>query len=96
VFVEVIPVSALLYMLLIAIKKTHKKLEYNILVSTLRKLLVFLLNYTYYAPFCVMKKLGKGCFGISERIVSISIISYGKKRLDLRPTWVTTRPREQI
>jgi hypothetical protein len=34
--------------------------------------------------------------GISERIIDISIISYGKKSLDLRPTWVTTSPRERI
>jgi hypothetical protein len=34
--------------------------------------------------------------GGSERIMGISIISYGKNSLDLRPTWVTTSPREQI
>jgi uncharacterized membrane protein len=40
-----------------------KKLENNILVSTLGKLLVFLVNYAYYATHFIMKKLGKGCFG---------------------------------
>jgi uncharacterized membrane protein len=40
-----------------------QKLENNFLVSTLGKLLVFLLNYAYYATFFIMKKLGKGCFG---------------------------------
>jgi hypothetical protein len=34
-------------------------------------------------PFFIMKKLGKG--GVSERITGISIISYGKNSLDLRP-----------
>jgi hypothetical protein len=42
---------------------TPQKLE-NILVSTLGKLLVFLVNYAYYATlFFILKKLGKGCFG---------------------------------
>jgi uncharacterized membrane protein len=40
-----------------------KKLENNFLVSTLGKLLVFLVTYAYYATFFIMKKLGKGCFG---------------------------------
>jgi hypothetical protein len=40
-----------------------KKLENNFLVSTLGKLLVFLVNYAYYATIFIMKKLGKGCFG---------------------------------
>jgi hypothetical protein len=35
-------------------------------------------------------------FGCSERIMGISIISYGKNSLDLRPPWVTTSPRERI
>jgi hypothetical protein len=47
-------------------------------------------------PFFIMKNLGKGALGVSERIVGISIISYGKNSLDLRPTWVTTIPRERI
>jgi hypothetical protein len=34
--------------------------------------------------------------GVSERIMGISFISYGKNSLDLRRTWVTTRPRERI
>jgi hypothetical protein len=37
-------------------------------------------------PFFIMKKLGKGCLGVSERIIGISIISYGKNSLDLQPT----------
>jgi hypothetical protein len=37
-----------------------KKLENNFLVGTLGKLLVFLVNYAYFPPFCIMKKLGKG------------------------------------
>jgi hypothetical protein len=37
-----------------------------------------------------------GALGVSERIIDISIISYGKNSLDLRPTWVTTGPRERI
>jgi hypothetical protein len=40
-----------------------KKLENNFLVSTLGKLLVFLVNYAYYATLFYYKKLGKGCFG---------------------------------
>jgi hypothetical protein len=41
---------------LIAIKMAPKKLENNFLVSTLGKLLLFLVNYSYYATFFVMKK----------------------------------------
>jgi hypothetical protein len=37
-----------------------------------------------------------GALGVSERIIGISIISYGRNSLDLRPTWVTTSPRERI
>jgi hypothetical protein len=40
-----------------------QKLENNFLVSTLEKLLVFMVNYAYYATPFIMKKLGKGCFG---------------------------------
>jgi hypothetical protein len=40
-----------------------KKLENNFLVSTLGKLLVFVVNYAYYANLFFMKKLGKGWFG---------------------------------
>jgi hypothetical protein len=32
-----------------------KKLENNFLVSTLEKLLVFLVNYSYYATLFIMK-----------------------------------------
>ena len=39
---------------------------------------------------------GRLSLGVSERIIGISIISYGKNSLDLRPTWVTTSPRERI
>jgi hypothetical protein len=39
-----------------------KKLEDNFLVNTLRKLLVFLVNYAHYTTLCIMKRLGKGCF----------------------------------
>jgi small neutral amino acid transporter SnatA (MarC family) len=58
-----------------------QKLENNFLVSTLGKLLVFLVNYAYYImqPFFIMKKLGKGALEVSERIIGISIISYEKK-----------------
>jgi hypothetical protein len=62
-----------------------KKLENNFLVSTLGKLLVFLVNYAYHANFFIMDKLGK-TLGVSERIIGISIISYGRNNLNLRPT----------
>jgi hypothetical protein len=39
-----------------------KKLENNFLVCTLEKLLLFLVNYSYYATLFIMKKLGKGFF----------------------------------
>jgi hypothetical protein len=42
-----------------------KKLKNNFLVSTLGKLLVFLVNYAYYATLFYYK-LGKGCFGSFE------------------------------
>jgi hypothetical protein len=63
-----------------------KKLENNFLVSTLGKLLGFLENYAYYATLFIMKKLCKGALGVSERIIGISIIFYGKNSLDFRPT----------
>jgi hypothetical protein len=37
-------------------------------------------------PFFIMKKLSKGALGVSECIIGVSIISYGKNSLDLRPT----------
>jgi hypothetical protein len=41
-----------------------KKLENNFLVSTIGKLLVFLVNYAHYTTlFFIMNRLGKGCFG---------------------------------
>jgi hypothetical protein len=63
-----------------------KKLENNFLVSTLGKLLVFLVNYAYYATLFIMKKLGKGALGVSECVISISIIYYRKNSHDLRLT----------
>jgi hypothetical protein len=65
-----------------------KQLENNFLVSALGKLLVFLVNYVYYATlFFIMKKLCKGCFGsFGTHYIGISIISYGKNSFDVRPT----------
>jgi hypothetical protein len=40
-----------------------KTQENNFLVSTLGKLLVFLVNYAYYVTLFIIKKLDKGCFG---------------------------------
>jgi hypothetical protein len=82
VFVDIIPVSALLHIINFAncYQNGPKTLENNFLVSTLGKLLVFLVNYAYYATLFVMKKLGKVC------IIGISIIYYGKNSHDLRPT----------
>jgi hypothetical protein len=40
-----------------------QKLENNFLLSTLRKLLVFLVNYAYCETLFMMTKLGKGWFG---------------------------------
>jgi hypothetical protein len=37
-------------------------------------------------PFFIIKVLGKGSMGVSERIIGISIIYYGKNSFDLRPT----------
>jgi hypothetical protein len=39
------------------------KLGNNFLVSTLGKLLVFLVNYAYYATLFYYENLDKGCFG---------------------------------
>jgi Na+/melibiose symporter-like transporter len=80
VFVDIISVSAVLYIIsLIAIKMAPKKLEKKLrkeekvkkaitifLVSTIGKLLVFLVNYEHYTTFFfffIMKRLGKGCLG---------------------------------
>jgi hypothetical protein len=59
VFVDIIPVSAVLYIInfIIAIKMAPKKLENNVLVSTLGKLLVFLVNYAYYATLFYYEKV---------------------------------------
>jgi hypothetical protein len=43
-----------------------RKLENNFLMSTLGKLFVFLVSYSYYATLFIMNKLGKGCFGSFE------------------------------
>jgi hypothetical protein len=40
-----------------------KKLENYSLVSTLGKLLVFLINYSHYTTLFYYEMLGKGCFG---------------------------------
>jgi hypothetical protein len=75
---DVISVSAVLYIINFANcyqngpkKKLEKKLRkeekvkkaITIELSTLGKLLVFLVNYAYYTTFFIMKRLGKGCFG---------------------------------
>jgi hypothetical protein len=39
-----------------------KKVENNFLVRTLGKLLVFLVNYAYYATLFYYEKISKGCF----------------------------------
>jgi hypothetical protein len=59
VFVDVIPVSALLYTLIsqIAIKMAPNKLENNFLVSTLGRLLAFLVNYEYYSTLFYYEKV---------------------------------------
>jgi len=44
----------------------------------------------------LLKISGRLSLRVLERIIGISIISYGKNSLDLRPTWVTTSPLEQI
>jgi uncharacterized membrane protein len=62
-----------------------QKLENNFLVSTLGKLLVFLLNYAYYATIFIMNKLCKGCFG-SFGTHYRYFHYYGKNSFDLRPT----------
>jgi hypothetical protein len=62
-----------------------KKLENNFLVSTLGKLLGFYgkLRILCY-PFLLWKSYVRGALGVSERIIGIYIISYGKNSLDLR------------
>jgi hypothetical protein len=47
-------------------------------------------------PRILWKGYVRGALGGSERIMGISIISYGKNSLDLRPIWVTTSPREEL
>jgi hypothetical protein len=55
-FVGVIPVSALHYTINFAncYQNGPKKLENTFLVSTLGKLLVFLVNYAYYATLFLL------------------------------------------
>jgi hypothetical protein len=63
VFVDVIPVSALLYIINFANCYKNgppKKLKNNFLVSTLGKLLVFLVNYAYYATIFYYVKVRYG------------------------------------
>jgi hypothetical protein len=60
VFVDVIPVSAVLYIINFANcyqNGPQKKLENNFSESTLRKLLVFLVNYAYYATLFNYEKV---------------------------------------
>jgi hypothetical protein len=59
VFVDVIPVSALLYIINFAncYQNGPEKLENNFLVSTLGKLLVFLVNYAYYSTLFYYEKV---------------------------------------
>jgi hypothetical protein len=50
-------------------------------------------------PFFIMKKLGKGCFGsfgTHYRYFHYFLWEKLSCSLDLRPTWVTTSPRERI
>jgi hypothetical protein len=58
-FVDVIPVSVVLYVINFALlsKWPPKKLENNFLVSTLGKLLVFLVNYAYYVTLFYDEKV---------------------------------------
>jgi hypothetical protein len=53
------PVSAVLYIINFAkcYQMAPKKLENNFLVSTLGKLLVFLVNYAYYATLLYYEKV---------------------------------------
>jgi hypothetical protein len=63
---DVMPVSAVLYMINFANCYQNgppRKVENNFLISTLGKLLVFLVNYAYYATLFNYEKLGNGCFG---------------------------------
>jgi hypothetical protein len=68
-----------------------KKLENNFLVSKIGKLLVFMVNYAYYATLFIMKKLGKGCFGnFGTYYRYFHYFLWGKKvliydQLELRP-----------
>jgi hypothetical protein len=60
VFVDVIPVSSLLYIINVANfyqNGPQKAIENNFLVSTLGKLLVFLVNYAYYATVFYYEKV---------------------------------------
>jgi hypothetical protein len=91
VFVDIISIIALLYIINFAncyeiVVSGGLSTFHNFLVRTLGKLLVFLVNYAHYTTVFMMKSLGKGCFGRFKRIMGISIISYGRNSLDLRPT----------
>jgi hypothetical protein len=59
VFVDVIPVSTMFYVSNFAncYQNGPQKLENNFLVSTVEKLLVFLVNYAYYAILFYYEKV---------------------------------------
>jgi hypothetical protein len=105
VFVDAISVSAVLYKLisLIAIKMAPQKVRkvdnegkegkeaITIEVSTLGKLLVFLVNYAHYIALFIMKRLGKGCLGEVRRALWVFSLFLMEKivltydQLELRP-----------
>jgi hypothetical protein len=60
--VDVIPVSAVLYIINFVnfYQNGPKKLENNFLVSTIRKLLMFLVNYAYYETLFYYEKVRYG------------------------------------
>jgi hypothetical protein len=90
-FVDVISVSAMLYIINFAncygiVVYGRLGTFYNFLMNALGKLLMFLVNYARYTTlFLLCKSPVSGALGGSERIMGISIISYGKNSLDLRP-----------
>jgi hypothetical protein len=69
-----------------------KKLENNFLVSTLGKLLVFLVNYSYYATLFIMKKVREGVlWEFRNALYVFPLFLVGKivwtyDQLELRPT----------
>jgi hypothetical protein len=92
VFVDVISASAVLYLINFANcyqhcpKKLEKKLmkEHKIKIAiTIEKKMEILQKYE--CGIRVTDLANMYSFGCSERIMGISIISYGKNSLDLRP-----------